>query len=318
MDTLKEFFAATRERVSSPFFGSFIFAWCVANWKIFIALAFFSREDYASVHTKNALEYIVSYLRKEHHFWWPLFIALAYTFGYPFFKAVIRAAKDFADVIGEKWNLQIVQNSKVDTSKFLRLRDQYLNKEKQLQKLIDEEETVRQNLAEAISDRVERDKKVAELELKLQQRDLISLEEKKMLNERLNEIQSYSIFDKVGKNIYQPANEKSEFIKGYSLSFTIDNDLRKILVLTPFNGDLTNRITWRVAELCCDYQRKSSLLICHQQQNHKASFNLSQMQKPILPFSFSIEVRQIDDPPSSLRIMLLDTLTTEVMVIVKK
>lgn len=139
MDTLKEFFAATRERLSSPFFGSFIFAWCVANWKIFIALAFFSDEDYCEEGSNNAVGYIVKYLKSENNYVWPILIAIAYTFGYPFFKAAIRAARDFADVLSEKWNLKIAGTSKVDTLKYLEIKESLSIKEKKLQALIDEE-----------------------------------------------------------------------------------------------------------------------------------------------------------------------------------
>lgn len=262
METLKEFFAAVRERLSSPLIGSFVIAWSIANWPLFVGLAFLDQKGYEYFNAANAVDFVANYLKTDVRLCWPVMAAFAYSFGYPFVKAAIRAVRDKAEAISEKWNLMIVKNSKVDTEKFLRLRDSYLKKEKELQKLIDEEDAVRARSNETNENL--RHQLTVNQELIDRNQSLVTeiASVREQLSNAISAQELYSVFDKIEGMSFEPDEPHTRFLNNYHLSFTRTSELKPVLTLKSYHELMPAAGRWYIDELSLDSARKTSVFHC--------------------------------------------------------
>lgn len=90
MDTFKDFFSDLKERISNPFISSFMIGWIIFNYPIIVTLIFYKQSEIKLDGYTSYLNMIQSYLNENSMFWYPLFVALIYTFLVPFFKSGIR------------------------------------------------------------------------------------------------------------------------------------------------------------------------------------------------------------------------------------
>jgi hypothetical protein len=89
MDEFKDFFKELKERATSPFFGSFIISWCLINWPIIIAIFFENNQK-----EKDRFTFVYDTIVKHDNFFSfflsPFLCAVAYTFGYPYVRRLIK------------------------------------------------------------------------------------------------------------------------------------------------------------------------------------------------------------------------------------
>lgn len=134
MENISEFIKNFRERLASPFFFSFIVAWIFLNWKVTVALLWYNSDLYP----KNGD--LISYIESNTSNWssiiFPLLSAILYT---GFLKNLVAAFVTWASRWGGNLNLNISKESKVPMSKFLTYRNLYIQTNKHLEKVIEDE-----------------------------------------------------------------------------------------------------------------------------------------------------------------------------------
>ncbi|MFZ5999841.1 MAG: hypothetical protein ACOYW3_04980 [Bacteroidota bacterium] len=131
---LNDFVKGIKERLSSPFFFSFVLAWIFFNWRITIALLWYNSDLYA---TKDSLiEFIETNTSNTQSIFLPLLSAILYT---GLFRNLVSALVAFTTKWGEDWNLNILKDSKVPMNKFLTYRSLYTRTSKELEKVIEDE-----------------------------------------------------------------------------------------------------------------------------------------------------------------------------------
>lgn len=90
MDTLKDFISDIKERISNPFISSFIIAWIFRNYPIIITLIFYKQSDLNRDHYTSYIDVIQKNYSENHMLWFPLVVAITYTFVIPWVKSGIK------------------------------------------------------------------------------------------------------------------------------------------------------------------------------------------------------------------------------------
>ena len=143
MDKINEFFINVKDRISSPLFFSFIISWLITNWKITLAIISYNQSEIQNAGYDSIFGFIDQHLSFNKYFGIPLLVAVLYTIFYPIIKNFIIALNTWASTWGEKWHLNISKEGKVGMDKFLAMRNKYSHSQKELEKIINEEETFR-------------------------------------------------------------------------------------------------------------------------------------------------------------------------------
>jgi hypothetical protein len=139
MDTLKDFFTSLKDRLTSPFFGSFIVCWIISNYKIAITLLFYKQPELKIDGYKSYLQFIDLNTNIWHTFSFPFIIALVYTFGYPYFKSYITVFLAGIAVDTDEKVYKRSKNATVPISRYMRIKDRLKLQEDELLKLIGDE-----------------------------------------------------------------------------------------------------------------------------------------------------------------------------------
>jgi hypothetical protein len=134
MENVNEFIKNFRERLASPFFFSFLLAWILINWKVTIALLWYSPNFYSS--KGELIDYIASNTSNWQSIGLPVISAVLYT---GLLRNLISAFVAFTSRWGGNWNLSILKGSRIPMKKFLTYRDLYVRTNKELEKIIEDE-----------------------------------------------------------------------------------------------------------------------------------------------------------------------------------
>jgi hypothetical protein len=139
MEKITDFFNDVKDRLSNPLFSSFIIAWLVINWQIPIALFFYNTESLKIDGYKSYIDLIASKYSSWNYIVYPLLLAFAYTFIFPFLRNGILAFQAWIRTWGNDLNLKISRKGKVPTERFVQLRKKYLEQTKTLEQVFAEE-----------------------------------------------------------------------------------------------------------------------------------------------------------------------------------
>lgn len=139
MESINEFIKNFRERLSSPFFFSFIVSWLFINWKITVALLWYNPDHYPN--RGDLINFIQNNTSNWHSIWLPLFGAIVYT---GLLRNAASAIVTFSGKWGGKLNLFLSKGSKVPISKFLAYRELFDQTNKDLEKVLADETNTRQ------------------------------------------------------------------------------------------------------------------------------------------------------------------------------
>jgi hypothetical protein len=139
---IKEVWMEFKERINSPFFGSFVISWLLFNWRTPVVLLFYKYEDLIRAKT-TFIDVIQRYSG-----WWvsliiPAFSALVYIFCHPHFKRFINKYIAEQTKITDKALLDITDSHTVSMEKFLNTKAALKKKENDLHVLINEEEEIK-------------------------------------------------------------------------------------------------------------------------------------------------------------------------------
>ncbi|WDF54160.1 hypothetical protein [Mucilaginibacter sp. KACC 22063] len=163
MDKVSDLFKELKDRLASPFFGSFIISWLAINWRIVIVLIFYKQSDLKLDHYHSYLEFIKFNSGIWRTLWEPILFALAYTFIYPFFKNFILAATAWFKQWGGTWSLKLSKRGVVPTIKYIGLKEKYDISIDKLSKLINEESETSTALNEAELKNLELQKQILDI-----------------------------------------------------------------------------------------------------------------------------------------------------------
>lgn len=139
MDKISDFSKELRERISSPFFFSFIVAWLIFNWKLWVGLFFYSNAELKVDGYNSYIDFVSKNLTGINTIWKPASVALAYTFIFPFFRNCIIAFHSWIKAWGNSWSLSLSKTSKISISKYVELREIYQARTSLLQEVLDKE-----------------------------------------------------------------------------------------------------------------------------------------------------------------------------------
>ncbi|ANE51088.1 hypothetical protein SY85_11830 [Flavisolibacter tropicus] len=109
------------------------------NWQIPIGLLFYKSNDLKADGYLSYIDLINKAGTPNKVFWQPFGLALAYTFGYPIIKNVIQAVHAWAKTWGTNLNLRITKTGKVSVSKYIQLRDNYIERTHLLEQVLEKE-----------------------------------------------------------------------------------------------------------------------------------------------------------------------------------
>jgi hypothetical protein len=133
-EVISEFWGNVRDRLSNPFIFSFIIAWLILNWKIWLGLIWYNNQQITSVEN-----FVTGNLDAYQSLWSPLCYALGYTLIGPWLKAGISALNTLASLYSEKWNLSISKDGNVPMTKFLSFKNNYEERTRTLETIIKNE-----------------------------------------------------------------------------------------------------------------------------------------------------------------------------------
>lgn len=141
MDKLKDILYDIRDRFSNPLIFSFIISWILFNWEISVALLWYDTNQLELEGYTSVFEFIADKLNKKYSLIYPLVFAFLYA---SLFKNLFKALIAFSEKWGEDWNLKILKSAKVSMEKYLVLRENYKQKEKELVQILNEESAIKE------------------------------------------------------------------------------------------------------------------------------------------------------------------------------
>src|SRR6266481_4363197 len=133
MEKINEIVNSIKERLSNPFIFSFLVAWLTYNWKIPVALIWFSQSELKDEGYNGFFDLISKQALTTNSVLYPLGFAVAYILFNPLIRNLIYALNAWMTRWGSQWFFSISRDSKVSTSKFLALRNRYNNLNKELE-----------------------------------------------------------------------------------------------------------------------------------------------------------------------------------------
>ncbi|MDP3394996.1 hypothetical protein [Sediminibacterium sp.] len=245
MDKVYDFFKDLKERISSPFFSSFIISWLAFNWMFITTIFKYDVSGFTIFYYNVYIDYANSLLSTWKSFWLPLISAFSYSLFYPF----LRNGIEIADVWFKKWGtnskIKVAKGSKISVEKYIKLREIYELRTKTLEDVLEKESKI-----------IERNEQlVNELnELKQENNDFhASINEKKKeindLNNKMILLQASLDSEKIKLSKYQDEEEihenknNVEFLNG-SWFVSLKNPLYKEEI---FNVKIHNRIVYKIS-----------------------------------------------------------------------
>jgi len=137
MDKLSDFLNSIKERIVNPFFVSFIIAWVCWNPKITVGLIWFDAEQIKRAGYTSIFDLIDCQAGIWTTLLLPFLSALVYT---GLIGNLVSALNEFTQSWGGDWNLNISKKSSIPTEKYLKLKENFDEGMKALEKIIKDED----------------------------------------------------------------------------------------------------------------------------------------------------------------------------------
>lgn len=139
MDKLSDFFAEIKNRATNPLIVSFFISWPIINWEITIGIF----TNITILKTDGYNSYI-QLIKKNNEinqtFWYPLATAIIYTVVSPWVRLVVVALNTWAKRLSTDLNLYLSKDGKVPIKKYITIRESYIERQKQLQQILEQDE----------------------------------------------------------------------------------------------------------------------------------------------------------------------------------
>ncbi len=139
LEKIQDFIKHLGKRTKSPFFSSFFISWILVNYRLFIGLFFYSHRDLEKVGYSSYFDLIDQTVTWNRGLFLPFLGALLYTGFAPIIKALIGLFNAWIKSMQETKETKILKDGVISTAKYLRLREQYVDSQKRLDKVIEED-----------------------------------------------------------------------------------------------------------------------------------------------------------------------------------
>lgn len=139
MDRVADILNNIKDRLSNPLIFSFIVSWLIYNWQISVALIWYDTKEVHAEGCNSLFEFIQDKLNQRCSWGWPLFTAIIYTISMPIIKGGIRLFNSHVFKHIDKLDLEIIKNGSVSVEKYLKYREQYINRTNELDNIIKSE-----------------------------------------------------------------------------------------------------------------------------------------------------------------------------------
>lgn len=147
MEHITAMFGNIRERISNPLIFSYLVAWLLYNWEVAVSILWLDAKEIQVLGYPTLIDLIRSNTNQSDSYVCPLLYAIAYTIFMPFIRNVLNWFYAWATKWGNDWYFSASKDSKVATSKYIELTNLYKKRSDELEKLINEENQVNQDLA---------------------------------------------------------------------------------------------------------------------------------------------------------------------------
>lgn len=139
MEKFIEIFSGLRERLRNPFFSSFLIAFLVSNWKIWLVIFWHKTEMLQATGYASYLEFV-----QKNISWWgclfgPLLWGMGYTLVWPWFKISIDWVRAQAAIRSDRMKQGVLKYGTMPISEFIKRQDALTEYESQLNALIEAE-----------------------------------------------------------------------------------------------------------------------------------------------------------------------------------
>lgn len=138
-DNISDLVKDLKDRVTSPFFSSFLISWLLFNWKVPVALFFYNQAELKAEGYTSLITFIQKNVISPYSFWLPIALALIYCFIFPFFTNIIITARAYFKAQGSNWELKYARDGKVPMSKYISLRQNLFYRTETLEKVLGHE-----------------------------------------------------------------------------------------------------------------------------------------------------------------------------------
>ena len=124
MDKANELLQHLRDRLTSPFFSSFLIAWLILNWKILVCFSLLTDNMFNHLGYETYYDCVEKNLSFWNSFGIPLINAVVYSVGYPWVKYGIRLANSWAFSKTSEKNLTLLGQGKIPVEQFVQLQEE--------------------------------------------------------------------------------------------------------------------------------------------------------------------------------------------------
>jgi hypothetical protein len=122
-----------KDRLTNPFFFSFIISWVIWNWEVTIALIWYDIQQIKAAGYSNIFDFIRC---QTYSFWLPVICAIGYTVLAPFFRNGLSVLHAWVNSKGNDYVFKFTKQSTVPVEMYMKLTESYEGKEGQVSKLI--------------------------------------------------------------------------------------------------------------------------------------------------------------------------------------
>lgn len=139
MDKLNDIFKELKQRLTSPLIFSFLLSWAVINWRVTIGLLFYKMENLPKDQYVSYIDLIVKNYGPWHYYFYPIIIAVGYTFCFPFIRSGIKLFQSWLNRETDERLFKISGTTTVPMDRFIKDRELYLSNTEKLKEIMDKE-----------------------------------------------------------------------------------------------------------------------------------------------------------------------------------
>lgn len=136
MEKLSETFENIKERFSNPLIFSFIVSWLICNWQITLTLVWHDLEEVKRMGFNDTYQFLRFQLCHNHNYITPIFVAIGYTFAFPFLRNLIRVVNAASELLGDKYTLKINKGASIPFEEYYKLDLKIKEREIKLSEMI--------------------------------------------------------------------------------------------------------------------------------------------------------------------------------------
>ncbi|TWR25250.1 hypothetical protein FPZ43_17425 [Mucilaginibacter pallidiroseus] len=185
-DSVKDVYDEIKDRLTSPFFGSFFIAWLIINWYIPISLIFYDQKELHNDNFRSFREVINSQLDLCRNVIWPLLCAFGYVLISPAIKAAINIYQTQVAVFSDNKITEILKK-KSGIAAELKIKDELIN-------LKSEQNSLAQSQIKELNSKLDsQDQEIPRLQSEVDrlQIDVNKLVDQNDINNKINELTTF-------------------------------------------------------------------------------------------------------------------------------